>query len=99
MYNLAKNQDTFDTNFEDVTVVYLLPFNEIPEQAKRYITIRSARVFHDRTLGANTLHKFSTEDEARALIVLKQAEASTGDYSIFDTPEQAYTVTRNTRVY
>lgn len=99
LYNLAKNQDTFDTNFEDVTVVYLLPFNEIPEQAKRYITIRSARVFHDRTLGANTLHKFSTEDEARALIVLKQAEASTGDYSIFDTPEQAYTVTRNTRVY
>ena len=99
LYNLAKNQDTFDTNFEDVTIVYLLPFNEIPEQAKRYITIRSARVFHDRTLGANTLHKFSTEDEARALIVLKQAEATTGDYSIFDTPEQAYTVTRNTRVY
>ena len=99
LYNLAKNQDTFDTNFEDVTVVYLLPFNEIPEQAKRYITIRSARVFHDRTLGANTLHKFSTEDEARALIILKQAEATTGDYSIFDTPEQAYTITRNTRVY
>jgi len=99
LYNLAKNQDTFDANFEDVTVVYLLPFNEIPEQAKRYITIRSARVFHDRTLGANTLHKFSTEDEARALIVLKQAEATTGDYSIFDTPEQAYTITRNTRVY
>lgn len=99
LYNLAKNQITFDTNFEDVTVVYLLPFNEIPEQAKRYITIRSARVFHDRTLGANTLHKFSTEDEARALIVLKQAEATTGDYSIFDTPEQAYTITRNTRVY
>ena len=99
LYNLAKNEITFDTNFEDVTVVYLLPFNEIPEQAKRYITIRSARVFHDRTLGANTLHKFSTEDEARALIVLKQAEATTGDYSIFDTPEQAYTITRNTRVY
>jgi len=99
LYNLAKNQNTFDTNFEDVIAVYLLPFDEIPEQAKRYITIRSARVFHDRTLGANTLHKFSTEDEARALIILKQAEASTGDYSIFDTPEQAYTITRNNRVY
>lgn len=99
LYNLAKNTDIFDTNFDDVLIVYLLPFNEIPEQAKRYITIRSARVFHDRTLGANTLHKFSTEDEARALIVLKQAEATTGDYSIFDTPDQAYTITRNNRVY
>ena len=94
LYNLAKNEDTFDTNFKDATVVYLLPFDEIPEQAKRYITIRSARIFHDRTLGANTIHKFSQEDEAKALTILKQAESSTGDYSIFDTPEQAYTVIR-----
>jgi len=99
LYNLAKNEDTFDTNFEKVKVVYLLPFDEIPEQAKRYITIRSARIFHDRTLGANTLHKFSLEDEEKALMILKQAEAQTGDYTIFDTPEQAYTVVRNNGVY
>ena len=99
LYNLAKNTDIFDRDFEDVVQVYLLPFNEIPEQAKRYITIRSARVFHDRTLGANTLHKFSSEDEAKALSILKQAESQTGDYSVFDTPEQAYTISRNFRVY
>ena len=94
LYNLAKNEETFDTNFKDATAVYLLPFDEIPEQAKRYITIRSARIFHDRTLGANTIHKFSQEDEAKALSILKQAESHTGDYSIFDTPEQAYTIIR-----
>ena len=99
LYNLAKNEETFDTNFDNATVVYLLPFNEIPEQAKRYITIRSARIFHDRTLGANTLHKFSLEDETKALSILKQAESLTGDYSIFDTPEQAYTIVRNNGVY
>ena len=99
LYNLAKNEDTFDTNFKDATVVYLLPFDEIPEQAKRYITIRSARIFHDRTLGANTIHKFSQEDEAKALSILKQAESHTGDYSIFDTPEQAYTISRNNGAY
>tara|TARA_B100000287_G_scaffold292642_1_gene275979 strand:+ start:1254 stop:1859 length:606 start_codon:yes stop_codon:yes gene_type:complete len=99
LYNIAENKDTFDINFEKVKIVYLLPFNEIPEQAKRYITIRSARIFHDRTLGANTLHKFSVEDEEKALSILKQAEASTGDYTIFDTPEQAYTVVRNNGVY
>jgi len=99
LYNLAKNEETFDTNFTEATVVYLLPFDEIPEQAKRYITIRSARIFHDRTLGANTIHKFSQEDEAKALSILKQAESHTGDYSIFDSPEQAYTVVRNNGVY
>lgn len=99
LYNLAKNEETFDKDFDNATVVYLLPFNEIPEQAKRYITIRSARIFHDRTLGANTLHKFSQEDELKALSILKQAESLTGDYTIFDTPEQAYTIVRNNGVY
>ena len=99
LFNMAKNTDIFDRNFEDVTQVLLLPFNEIPEQAKRYITIRSARVFHDRTLGANTLHKFSQEDEKQALSILRNAEARTGDFTIFDTPEQAYTISRNNRIY
>ena len=99
LFNMAKNTDIFDRNFEDFTQVLLLPFNEIPEQAKRYITIRSARVFHDRTLGANTLHKFSQEDEKQALSILRNAEMRTGDYTIFDTPEQIYTIARNNRGY
>ena len=99
LFNLAKDTDIFDKDFKDVTQVLLLPFNEIPEQAKRYITIRSARVFHDRTLGANTLHKFSQEDEKQALSILRNAESRTGDFSIFDTPEQAYTISRNNRIY
>ena len=94
LYNLAKNTDVFDQNFEDNTIVYLLEFEKLPEQARRYITIRSARVFHDRTLGANTLHKFSSEDEARSLAVLKQAEAATADHTIFDSYLANYTVNR-----
>ena len=39
------------------------------------------------------------EDEARALIVLKQAEASTGDYTIFDNQLGAYTVSRTNVIY
>ena len=65
LYNLAKNSETFDQDFEDNTIVYLLDFTKLPEQARRYITIRSARVFHDRTLGSGTLHKFSSEDEVK----------------------------------
>ena len=91
---MAENKETFDQDFEDNDVVYLLEFSNVPEQAKRYITIRAARVFHDRTLGANTLHKFSSADEARALAVLKQAEMETGEYNIFDSQLQAYTVNR-----
>jgi len=94
LFNLAKNSNIFDQDFTENTLIYLLQFDDIPEQARRYITIRSARVFHDRTLGANTLHKFSSEDEARSLAVMKQAEMQTGDNTIFDNYLQAYTVNR-----
>jgi len=94
LYNLAKNSETFDQDFTDNTLVYILDFSKLPEQARRYITIRSARVFHDRTLGANTIHKFSSEDEARSLAVMRQAEAHTGDHTIFDSDLQLYTVNR-----
>ena len=94
LFNLAKNSETFDQDFTDNTLIYLLDFDKLPEQARRYITIRSARVFHDRTLGANTLHKFSSEDEARSLSVMKQAEMATGDNTIFDSDLQNYIVNR-----
>ena len=94
LFNLAKNSETFDQDFTENTLIYLLDFDKLPEQARRYITIRSARVFHDRTLGANTLHKFSSEDEARSLSVMKQAETATGDNTIFDSDLQNYIVNR-----
>ena len=94
LFNLAKNSETFDQDFTENTLIYLLQFEDLPEQARRYITIRSARVFHDRTLGANTLHKFSSEDEARSLSVMKQAEMQTGDNTIFDSDLQKYIVNR-----
>ena len=94
LYNLAKESYTWDKDFEYVTVIYLLDFENIPEQARRYITIRAARVFHDRTLGANTIHKFSSEDEARSLAVMRQAEAATADNSIFNSYLTNYIVNR-----
>jgi len=94
LYNLAKNEETFEQDFTDNTLVYLLDFIKLPEQARRYITIRAARVFHDRTLGANTIHKFSSEDEARSLAVMRQAEAATADNNIFNSYLANYTVGR-----
>ena len=94
LFNLATNLSTFTQDFTENTLIYLLEFDDIPEQARRYITIRSARVFHDRTLGATTLHKFSSEDEARSLAVFKQAEMQTGDNTIFDSDLQKYIVNR-----
>ena len=95
LYNLAKESFVFDKNLENASVVSLLDFENIPEQARRYITIRASRIFHDRTLGANALHRFSRQDELVALSILKQSEASVADHSIFNSHDQFKTVSRS----
>ena len=67
-----------------VNITWLLEFTEIPETARRYITIRAARIFQDRMLASDTLHKFHQVDEIQALAALKEHEGDTRDHSIFD---------------
>ena len=67
-----------------VDIVWFLDFTEIPEAARRYITIRASRIFQDRMLASDTLHKFHQTDEIQALSVLKEMEGDTRDHSIFD---------------
>ena len=64
----------------DLTV--LLEFNELPQAARHYITIRAARVFQQRVVGSDTLGSFTEADEARALRAMRRFEARTADYNI-----------------
>jgi len=67
-----------------VNITWFLEFTELPETARRYITIRAARIFQDRMLASETLHKFHQVDEIQALAALKEHEGDTRDHSIFD---------------
>lgn len=64
----------------DLTI--LLEFNELPQAARHYITIRSARVFQQRVVGSQLLGAYTEQDEARALRAMRRYEARTGDYNI-----------------
>ena len=67
-----------------MNVVVYLDFEELPEAARRYITIRSARIFQDRVVGSNELHAFQQRDELVALVELKDADSNVNDNNIFD---------------
>lgn len=71
-------------------MVIMLKFEELPEAARRYITLKSARMFQDRVVGSTDIHGFQERDEVFALVELKDAEGQTGDHNIFDN----YGVTR-----
>lgn len=97
LFNKDTNTYVFD---RAITVDYVryLEFDELPEPARHYLTIRAARIFQDRVLGAETLHKFQQTDEVLALARLRQYEAQSGDYNFFNNEYSRYSLQRGRRV-
>lgn len=81
LYDRRNHTYQFDRALK-VDMVILLPFDELPEPARQYITIRSARTFQERVVGSVDLSQFNTKDELRALVSLREMEADTADYNI-----------------
>lgn len=63
-------------------IVLLLPFADLPQAARHYVTIRAARVFQQRVVGSQTLGVFTEKDELRARIALSRYDSKTADYNI-----------------
>ena len=83
MYDRKKHTFTISTAV-NLDVVVQLDFDDLPEVAKRYITLRSTRIFQDRVVGSNTLHDFQERDEMTALMELKEFDQRADDNNIFD---------------
>ena len=85
LYDRKTNTSQFIATTEvKVNLIRHLNFVDLPEPARRYISIRSARIFHDRVVGSGDLHKFYQEDELQAWTTLIEYEGDVADYNIFD---------------
>ena len=84
LYDRQNNTHIFTGNVTVNTVTYF-NFEDLPEAARRFIAIRSARVFHDRVVGSGELHRFFQEDEGQAWSELVEYESNVGDFTIFDS--------------
>ena len=93
LYNKANYTYVFE-GIVKVNITFLLGFTEIPEVARRYITLRAARVFQDRTIGASDLHTFQQRDELEALIELRELESDHADLNIFNNYDVFRTIDR-----
>lgn len=65
-----------------VDLILLLAFEEIPEAVRYYITIRAARLFQRRILGAEYTERYTEADEMAALVTMQEAEGDTGDANV-----------------
>lgn len=93
LFNRTGNTYVFGEPIKTIQI-YLMDFDEMPEVAKRYCTIRAARIFQDRVVGSEKIHGFTVQDEIQALARMTEHENETGDYTIFDSPDVARTFIR-----
>ena len=74
--------DTYEfTRPLKVDLVSLLPFENIPQQARHYVTIRAARIFQGRAIGSTELDSLSEADEIRAFRDLHAMETRRAGYN------------------
>lgn len=81
LYDRRNHAYTFSKNLKG-SIVLLLGFEELPQAARDYITVRAARRFQAGAMGSPTLDAFAAEDEGQALLALEHAEAATEDCNI-----------------
>ena len=81
MYDRLNNTFEFDQDLI-CTIVYFREFDEIPEPARNYITIKAARIFIDRQIGDDSLRAYNQQDEARARAVLLETDTLNADHNL-----------------
>lgn len=64
------------------TLKLFIGFDELPEPARNYITIRASRQFQRRMMGSDTLETLTQEEETRALIELTSHDGDVNDYTM-----------------
>ena len=91
LYDREKHTYVF-TDAVKVDMTILLTFDELPEVARNYVTIRASRIFQERVVGSDTLHAFNSQDEARAMVSLMEYEADTADLNILSGNYSVYRI-------
>lgn len=86
LYDRKRHSFKFDAPVE-VDIVFFLPFEELPQVVRDYVTIRAARVFQGRVLGDEKSYGFTLQDEQLAYAAMMEAEIDVGDYNIFYNPD------------
>lgn len=94
MYDKAKHTYNIGAPLT-LDVVVLLNFELCPEVARRYITVKAARIFQERVVGSDTLSAMNRNDEQEALFALREMEGDNGDYNIFDDYSTASVLNRS----
>lgn len=80
-----------------VNITFLLEYEELPEQARRYIALKASRMFANRLVGSREIEALIYRDEIRAKAAMEEAEGNNSDRTIFDNYDTATRIGINRR--
>ena len=100
LYDKTDHTDVF-TEDQDLDIVRLYEFEDLPIVFRRYITYRASRVAATKLVANPQLVKLLAQQEAIARAALMEYECNQGDHSMFgfdeDSSYQTYQPFRNLR--
>lgn len=88
LYDRKENTTAFTKDIK-VTLVRLLDWDDLPEPARRYMTLRASRVLQGRLVGSRELEALIARDEYIAKSRLESFDSSSSDRTIFDNYDTA----------
>lgn len=89
MYN-RKGRTYIFTATVKVDLTEQLDWDDLPEPARRYITLRASRIFQGRIVGSRELEALIAVDEMQARARLQELDSQSSDRTIFDSPDVYY---------
>jgi hypothetical protein len=84
LFNITTHTDTSWTQSVRADIIYLFDFETVPEPARRYITVRAARVFQTKVLGDEQLGVFTESHELEAWSILEGSDITSGPSRIYE---------------
>jgi len=89
LYNRKDRTYTFTTAVK-VDLTEQLDWDDLPEPARRYITLRASRIFQGRIVGSRELEALIAVDEMQARARLQELDSQSSDRTIFDSADVYY---------
>jgi hypothetical protein len=89
LYNRKDRTFTF-TSAVKVDLTEQLDWDDLIEPARRYITLRAARIFQGRIVGSRELEALIAVDEMQARARLQELDSQSSDRTIFDSADVYY---------
>ena len=98
LFDRKNYTDLFTVDELKVNITFLLEYEELPEQALRFIALKASRMFANRLVGSREIEALIYRDEIRAKAAMEEAEGNNSDRTIFDNYDTATRIGINRRI-